>query len=128
MDIKVEILGRASVDVPFAVLGTETVALTGDKVIFTPTIPPAAAGKELRVRVSAPNNIVFRTGNYIDPATRPGPTPHFENGVQTGIDPAPTPVFSAPYGVWGGAVTQGAPFGGPFASVVIGTPSADLRS
>lgn len=129
MDVKVEILGRYATDVPFAVLGMETVALTGDKVIFTPTIPPAAVEKELRVRVSASNSIIFRTGRFIDPATRPGPTPHFDgNGVQTGMDPAPTPTFSEIYSVWGGKVTEGVPFNSPFGSVVIGNPGVDLRS
>lgn len=129
MDITIAILGRASTTEPFVELGTQVVKLTGDKILVTPTIPPAAAGKELRVRVSAPNAVSYRTGRFIDPATRPGPTPILnEAGDVVGEEPAPAPVFSGPYAVWGGKVTDGVPFHGSYASVVIGTSGVDLTA
>lgn len=129
MDVTVAILGRNTIDEPFFELGSQVVQLTDRSILFTPTIPPGAAGLETRVRVSAPDAVIFRTGRFIDPATRPGPSQRFDgNGNPDGIDPAPTPVLSDEYAIWGGAVTAGVPFHGPFASLIIGKPGVDVTA
>ncbi|MCJ2067935.1 hypothetical protein MKK75_03780 [Methylobacterium sp. J-030] len=71
MDIIISVLGRAAVADPFAVLGSQTVQLTGDTLAVTPDVPAEAAGQELHVRVYSALNVNLVIGAFLDEAARP---------------------------------------------------------
>lgn len=92
MNVTIKILGRNVVDEPFVEVCSATVVLAGDRLVHTPVVPPGTSAGEMLVRVEPDEDVEFALGSWLDPATRPGPTPHLDgNGVQVRIDPAPTP-------------------------------------
>jgi hypothetical protein len=102
-----QILGRAVANVPFAELATSTLVVGATPVAFTPAVPPAATDQKLQLRVLADDNVTIRLGEWLDPATRPGPTPIKDDQDRvTGEEPAPWPTTLKKYVAWGQAPRQ----------------------
>ncbi|MDP4022427.1 hypothetical protein Q8W71_07320 [Methylobacterium sp. NEAU 140] len=119
MNVDIAILGRPTADQNFTELGSQTLAFTGDRLAVSPTIPPAAAGMELRVRVTSADGLTFAVGAWLDEATRPAPTPILDdNGGVIGHEPGPDPVVTGRYCAWGGKSRE-APLPARGASLVL---------
>lgn len=56
MNITLTLLGRAAIDAPYTELSISNVVVTDTVVDCTPTVPPAAVGQELALRILADDN------------------------------------------------------------------------
>ena len=107
MEITVTVMGRVAMDAPFVELSTTTVVLDGAPMACTPAVPPAAAGQDLALRIASPETVNVVLGQWLDPATRPGPSPVTDaQGVVVGEEPAPEPFVRNTYVAWGAGPRQ----------------------
>ncbi len=107
MHVTVTILGRVAIDAPYTELAASTLVVGDTAVACTPAVPQAAAGQELALRISADDNVLAAIGAFLDPATRPGPTPtRDEAGNVVGEKPAPEPFVRGKYAAFARAPRQ----------------------
>jgi hypothetical protein len=104
MNITVEILGRATMDAPFAQLAAPAVlAVPGVSLGYTPVLPAAAAVMDLLLKVTASGTATVDVGQWLDAALRPPPADLFDkDGNVVGQTPAPAPAVYKSYCAWGG--------------------------
>ncbi|MCJ2132789.1 hypothetical protein MKK69_01695 [Methylobacterium sp. J-026] len=107
MNIEIKILGRSAVDAPYTELTSTTLVVGDAAVACTPAVPPAAAGQELALLISSDDTVLATLGAFLNPATRPGPTPiQDEAGTVVGENPAPQPFVRAQYAAFARAPRQ----------------------
>lgn len=126
MNINLTLLGRASIDQPFAELSSSSVALVGKRIAWTPTIPFEAVGHELQVQVASPEQVTVDVGVWLDDATRPSRSDSIEDkGPILGREPPPAPWVKAQFGVFRGRPRDIPLPASPGASLVIKRSVAD---
>lgn len=102
MNVSVTILGRVAVDAPFVKFATTTIAVDDAFVPCMPAAPPAADGQDLALRITSDDTVTVQLGQFLDPATRPGPTPiRDDQGTAIGEEPALQPFIRGEYVAWG---------------------------